>query len=55
MVIGHEIRRGAVTAGGQGEVVMGLGFAIMGENSKKITEGLKEKVLRMFASPCQRI
>jgi len=44
VVIGHEIRRGAVTAGGQGEVVLGLGFAIMGENSKKITEGLKKSL-----------
>ena len=30
--IGHEIRRGAVTADGQGEVVYGLGFMLMGEN-----------------------
>ncbi|MCP4253680.1 MAG: efflux RND transporter permease subunit, partial [Candidatus Scalindua sp.] len=44
VAIGHEIRRGAVTAGGQGEVVMGLGFAIMGENSKEITEGLKKSL-----------
>ena len=41
VAIGHEIRRGAVTAQGQGEVVLGLGFALMGENSKKVTEGLK--------------
>jgi cobalt-zinc-cadmium resistance protein CzcA len=42
--IGHEIRRGAVTAGSQGEVVLGLGFALMGENSKKVTEGLKKSL-----------
>lgn len=42
--IGHEIRRGAVTSGGQGEVVLGLGFALMGENSKKVTEGLKKSL-----------
>jgi heavy metal efflux system protein len=42
--IGHEIRRGAVTAGGKGEVVLGLGFALMGENSKKVTEGLKKSL-----------
>lgn len=42
--IGHEIRRGAVTFGGQGEVVLGLGFALMGENSKKVTEGLKKSL-----------
>jgi cobalt-zinc-cadmium resistance protein CzcA len=42
--MGHEIRRGAVTSGGQGEVVLGLGFALMGENSKKVTEGLKKSL-----------
>src|SRR5205823_6758141 len=31
--VGHEIRRGAVTANGRGEVVLGLGFMLMGENS----------------------
>lgn len=44
VAIGHEIRRGAVTAGGQGEVVLGLGFALMDENSKKVTEGLKRSL-----------
>ncbi|MCP5007900.1 MAG: efflux RND transporter permease subunit [Planctomycetes bacterium] len=44
VAIGHEIRRGAVTAGGQGEVVLGLGFALMGENSKKVTQGLKRSL-----------
>ena len=42
--IGHEIRRGAVTADGRGEVVYGLGFMLMGENSHKVTYRLKEKV-----------
>src|SRR5262249_50681642 len=32
VTIGHEIRRGAVTADGKGEVVLGLGFMLMGEN-----------------------
>src|SRR5262249_3561624 len=31
VAIGHEIRRGAVTANGQGEAVLGLGFMLMGE------------------------
>ncbi|HJL62872.1 MAG TPA: efflux RND transporter permease subunit, partial [Candidatus Marinimicrobia bacterium] len=44
VAIGHEIRRGAVTANGKGEVVMGLGFALMGENSKKVAQGLKESL-----------
>ncbi len=42
--IGHEIRRGAVTAQGKGEVVLGLGFMLMGENSKKVTEELKVRL-----------
>ena len=44
VVIGHEIRRGAVTAGGEGEVVLGLGFMLMGENSKRVTEALKARI-----------
>lgn len=32
----HELRRGAVTAQGRGEVVLGLGFMLMGENSSVI-------------------
>lgn len=42
--IGHEIRRGAVTADGQGEVVYGLGFMLMGENSHEVTNDLKMKM-----------
>ena len=42
--IGHEIRRGAVTADGQGEVVYGLGFMLMGENSHEVTHALKKKM-----------
>jgi len=42
--IGHEIRRGAVTANGQGEAVLGLGFMLMGENSDKVTWSIKEKI-----------
>ncbi|MCI0642570.1 MAG: CusA/CzcA family heavy metal efflux RND transporter [Gemmataceae bacterium] len=42
--IGHEIRRGAVTANGQGEVVLGLGFMLMGENSHKVTWAMKQKL-----------
>jgi len=44
VTVGHEIRRGAVTAGGEGEVVLGLGFMLMGENSKKVTEELKTRL-----------
>ena len=42
--IGHEIRRGAVTADGQGEVVLGLGFMLMGENSHEVAHDLKTKM-----------
>ena len=43
VTIGHEVRRGAVTADGLGEVVLGLGFMTMGENSHEVTWGLKHK------------
>lgn len=48
--IGHEIRRGAVTADGRGEAVLGLGFLLMGENSHEVTARLKAKLeeLRPF-------
>ncbi|MDX9753553.1 MAG: efflux RND transporter permease subunit, partial [bacterium] len=42
--IGHEIRRGAVTAQGQGEVILGLGFMLMGENSGDVARGLRERL-----------
>ncbi len=42
--IDHEIRRGAVTAEGKGEAVLGLGFMLMGENSAVVTRGLKAKL-----------
>jgi len=48
--IGHEIRRGAVTADGKGEVVYGLGFMLMGENSHDVTYRLKKKMEEIKAS-----
>ncbi len=42
--IGHELRRGAVSYQGQGEVVMGLGFMLMGENSRDVTTALKARL-----------
>jgi heavy metal efflux system protein len=50
VVIGHEIRRGAVTANGQGEVVLGLGFMLMGENSHEVTWAMKNKLKSLEAS-----
>jgi len=44
VVVGHEVRRGAVTADGKGEVVLGLGFMTMGENSHEVTWGLKRQL-----------
>jgi len=41
---GAEIRRGAVTAEGRGEVVLGLGFMLMGENTHQVTEALKTRL-----------
>jgi heavy metal efflux system protein len=47
---GHEIRRGAVTASGTGEVVLGLGFMLMGENSRDVTRALQERLDDVAAS-----
>ncbi|MBT3635146.1 MAG: efflux RND transporter permease subunit [Candidatus Marinimicrobia bacterium] len=41
VIVGHEIRRGAVSASGEGEVVLGLGFMLMGQNSNEVTRNLK--------------
>jgi cobalt-zinc-cadmium resistance protein CzcA len=38
--IGHVIRRGGMTAGGEGEAVLGLAFMRMGENSREVTHAL---------------
>ncbi len=42
--IGSEIRRGAVTYGGRGEAVLGLGFMLMGQNTHEVTSRLKTKL-----------
>ncbi len=42
--VGHEVRRGAVTADGKGEVVLGLGFMTMGENTHEVTWAMKHKL-----------
>ena len=48
--IGHELRRGAATANGQGEVVLGLGFMLMGENSHEVTSALKARMAEIQAT-----
>lgn len=45
--IGSEIRRGAVTADGKGEAVLGLGFMLMGENTHAVTTRLKDKLTEL--------
>ncbi len=42
--IDHEIPSGAVTAQGQGEVILGMGFMLMGENSREVTQRLRAKM-----------
>ena len=42
--IGHEIRRGAVSESGKGEIVLGLGFMLMGENSAEVARALSQKL-----------
>ncbi len=48
--IDHEIRRGAVTADGEGESVLGLGFMLMGENSHVVTRELKGRLAEAQAA-----
>jgi heavy metal efflux system protein len=50
VVEGREIRRGAVTAEGRGEVVLGLGFMLMGENSHDVTSRLRVRLEAARAS-----
>jgi len=45
--IDREIRRGAVTADGEGEVVLGLAFMLMGGNAQVVTENLKAQIDRL--------
>lgn len=44
VTIGHEIRRGAVTAQGQGEAVLGLGYMLLGANSRDVARALREQL-----------
>jgi cobalt-zinc-cadmium resistance protein CzcA len=41
---GRELRRGAATANGQGEVVLGLGFMLIGQNSHDVTTRLTARL-----------
>jgi cobalt-zinc-cadmium resistance protein CzcA len=44
VVVSHDIRRGMVTANGEGEVVLGLGFMRIGSNSYTVTKSLREQL-----------
>ncbi len=44
---GHQIRRGAVTAEGRGEAVLGLGFMLMGHNSHALTRALDARLAQV--------
>ncbi|MEP0841888.1 MAG: efflux RND transporter permease subunit, partial [Phycisphaerae bacterium] len=50
VVDGHEIRRGAVTYDGAGEAVLGLGFMLMGENSREVTRALTARMNEVRAA-----
>jgi cobalt-zinc-cadmium resistance protein CzcA len=47
--IGREIRRGATTADGEGEAVLGLGFMLVGENSHAVTRALAARLEELEA------
>jgi cobalt-zinc-cadmium resistance protein CzcA len=42
--IGSEIRRGAVTAQGKGEAVLGLGYMLLGANSRDVAQALRTQL-----------
>ncbi|MBK7829334.1 CusA/CzcA family heavy metal efflux RND transporter [Nannocystis sp.] len=41
---GPKLRRGAATKDGHGEVVVGVALMLMGENSRTVTQGIKDKL-----------
>ncbi len=47
---GSEIRQGAVTMDGKGEVVMGIVLQLKGANTKKVIEGVRAKAATLQAS-----
>ena len=47
---GPEIRQGAVTLNGEGEVVMGLVLQLMGANTSRVIEGVRSKVEQIQAT-----
>ena len=50
VIVGHEIRRGAVTYQGAGEALVGIGFLITGQNSQEVTKRLSAQLEEIKAS-----
>jgi heavy metal efflux system protein len=50
VIDGRQIRRGAVTAAGKGEAVLGLGFMLVGENSHDVTSRLAARLTEVKKS-----
>jgi cobalt-zinc-cadmium resistance protein CzcA len=50
VVVGHEIRRGAVTYQGAGEAVLGIGFLITGQNSHEVSKRLSKQLEEIKSS-----
>lgn len=48
--VGHAIRLGATTAHGEGEVVLGLAFMLMGENSREVAKRLDQRMQEIKAA-----
>ncbi len=44
---GRQLRRGAVTADGEGEAVLGLSFMLMGENSHDVTSRMRARLVEV--------
>jgi cobalt-zinc-cadmium resistance protein CzcA len=44
---GPKLRRGAATQDGEGEVVVGVALMLMGENSRTVTEGIRQKLAEL--------
>lgn len=44
VVYGSEIRQGAVTMNGEGEVVMGIVLQLKGANTKAVIDGIRQKI-----------
>ncbi|MNS04992.1 Cobalt-zinc-cadmium resistance protein CzcA [compost metagenome] len=50
VALGPEVRHGAVTANGEGEVVTGIVMMLRGENSRAVIERVKQKVALLNGS-----